>query len=238
MCSGFTLPTQKSVCVTTPTWYQALESVWNNRKCQVLLCTDRIRWGKVMFSVCLHLMGGEPGPDGGGGTSARSRWGVPPSLDGGGNPIQVWWGEVPQPGPRGVPPSLDGWVPQPGPMGVHWPGQDRGYPRDRGYPSQGGTHQPGQDRGTPARGYPPGRDGAPPPPPLARSGRVHSPRDWTAHGVSDKRRSVCLLRSGRRTFFYVYMHVPLLDHGVFLRFPCQNNVMLEVPSKIKQKTWT
>ena len=71
---------------------------------------------------------------------------------------------------QGTPLARSGWeIPQP--RGCHL-----GYPpqgQDRGVPQPGGVHP----------GYPP------PPPPRYR----------TAHGVLDKRRSVCLLRSRRRT---------------------------------------
>ena len=101
--------------------------------------------------------------------------------------------------------------------GVLSPGPARGYPNQvqlggtsdrssRGVPQPGGTSAKGvaQPRGTP--GYPPqpGQDeryqGYP-------SGQVRTmgvppPQDRTAHGVLDTPRSVCLLRSRRRTFLF------------------------------------
>ena len=38
--------------------------------------------------------------------------------------------------------------------------------------------------------------------------------------------------NGQHCIFFI-VHVPLLDLGAFHRFPCQSNVMLEVPSKSK-----
>ena len=76
-------------------------------------------------------------------------------------------------------------------QGTPWPGQDTG-----GYPSQGAPTRgtpPGQVRmGVPQLGGHPSR--VPPPPP---------PRDRTAHGVLDTPRSVCLLRSRRRTCYLI-----------------------------------
>ena len=141
--------------------------------------------GKVMFSVWPHLWGsylGQVQMVGGGG-------GCPSQVQmGGGYPSQVWQGCTLA--------MCDGWG------GVAWPDLTGGYPsrdgvlpsqvRIEGTPQQGwGTPPASQVRteGTPARS----RRGTPawgtPPP----------PRDRTAHGVFD-RRSVCLLRSRRRTF--------------------------------------
>ena len=67
--------------------------------------------------------------------------------------------------------------------------------------------------GTPARGRPPGV-----PPSQVRMegkparGRLPGVPPRTAHGVLDKRRSVCLLRSRRRTF--LFYTIPLEVRGV------------------------
>ena len=109
-------------------------------------------------------------------------------------------------------------IPRPGPdggRGVPQPGQGRGY---LGYPpgqvrmgaipawGYPGTPRPGQDWGYP--GYPPPRPrsgqrvGGTPQDQVRTGGIPPLPRDRTAHGVLDKRRSVCLLRSRRRTFLF------------------------------------
>ena len=129
----------------------------------------------------------------------RSGWGVPQP---GGHPprvppcqVRMGGGCIPA---RGAPtwgtplPGQDGGVPQPG--GTHL-----GYPlpgQDRGVPQPGSTHPgyppPGQDEG---RGYP--SQGRRPP------GVFPPPRNSTAHGLLDKRRSVCLLRSRRKTVLFL-----------------------------------
>ena len=124
-------------------------------------------------------------------------------------------GGVPQSGPDG------GRVPQPCPDrgvgypsqvqmgGVPWPGQDGGYPRWWYHPRQGwGTPQPGQDGG----GYP--RWGYPLP-------GMYPLRYRTADGVLDTPRSVCLLRSRRRTFLFS-------KYFSFLIFPFYQLTLLEL----------
>ena len=128
-----------------------------------------------MFSVCPTPGGGGlqwSGPDAGGGVTkpgltGGTLLGVPqPGGPTQVSPHQVRMGGTPARGIHpGLPPAKSGWwVPQPG--GTHLE-----YPK------------PGQDGGTPARGN---LHGVPPQ-------QGYPPRDRTAHGVLDKRRSVCPL---------------------------------------------
>ena len=88
-----------------------------------------------------------------------------------------------------------GGVPWPGPArGVPWPGPTGEVPRPgpaRWVP-QPGPAGPGQDEGVPQPMG--GTQGTPPPPAEV------APWNRTAHGVLDTPRSVCHLRSRRRTF--------------------------------------
>ena len=154
-----------------------------------MIFTDRVRSTRreVIVSLCLSVY-----TCGGGGYPTRSRWGYPSQVQSGGGtwipPSQVRSQGVPQ--PRGVP-----------------PGQVRCWE----VPDQvhvGGTLARSSQEGVP--GYPPVRSGPggylsqvgyPP----ARSGVGGVPQQGggvprTAHGVLDKWRLVCLLRSRRRTF--------------------------------------
>ena len=71
---------------------------------------------------------------------------------------------------------------------VHPPSQVRmGGPQPGGAPTWG-TPQSGQDGGYPSQGAP----------------AWVLPQYRTSHGVLDKRRSVCLLRSRRRTVLFIY----------------------------------
>ena len=126
----------------------------------------------IHASICLSMGGGgvpQPGPARGGGTPARSSLGVPRFR----YPLLDLAGGVPQPGcPPRVPPSARSGqgVPQPGGC---LPGPGYTPPgQDRGYKSHISA------RGVPTQG---------------------TPQYRTAHGVLDKRRSVCLMRSRRRT---------------------------------------
>ena len=65
-------------------------------------------------------------------------------------------------------------------------------------PDGGGVPQPGLTPGTPW----PGQDGGYEGDPLPSMGSPTHPRDRTAHGVLDTPRSVCLLRSRRRSFLF------------------------------------
>ena len=89
----------------------------NERSSFSLLPTASDGWGKVLFTVCPHLVGG--------GYSGRSRWGGTLARS-------DWWGTPARrrvPLPAGVPPTGDG-VP---------PGRD-GVPPRQGYPPRTGQH--------------------------------------------------------------------------------------------------
>ena len=88
-----------------------------------------------------------------------------------------WYPKVPTPQPRYLPP---------------WPGQDGGIPRY--LPPGQGTYPPSSQvrTGGIPRYLPPSQGTFPPP-----------PQDRTAYGVLDMLRSVCLLRSRRRTFLFI-----------------------------------
>ena len=121
-----------------------------------------------------------------GGTSARGAClGYPQPGQEGGSPARG--------SPPGVPPmARSGW----------------GYP-SQGAPAQGtpparsgwGGQYPSQ--GAPTRGTPPARSGGGYP---SQGGTcLGSPPQYrTAHGILDKRRSVCLLRSRRRTVLFYF----------------------------------
>ena len=155
--------------------------------------TDRVRstregyvLTRICPSVCLST-GGYPGQVQMGGTPARS--------DGG----------VPQPGPTGtwggVPPAGMGY-PKPGLTGGILARSDRGVP-EVGYPLAGmGYPKPGLRVDTQG-GVPPSKDGVPPPlGPTVPPRITPPPRDRTVDGVLDTPRSVCLLRSRRRTLLF------------------------------------
>ena len=147
-------------------------------------------------SVCPHL-GGIPWPG-----PAR---GYPSQVQLGGTPC---WGVRGYPLPGGTPP----WVP---PIRPGWGYPVGGYP-NRGYPTSGTPHQtwPGgvpqwgyPDRGSPPQVPPSDLAGGTPPwvPPhqtwlggYPDGGKGNPP--WITDGVLDMPRSVCLLRSRRRTF--------------------------------------
>ena len=146
--------------------------------------------------VCLSTLGG------GGGTPARSRWG----------------GQVPQPGPTGGYPTS-------GTSHRAWPGE--GVPLLEGTPPQVPPIRPGG--GTPGGGVPhlrfspvgPGWGGVSHLGyPLVGPGWGYPTRGtphlsdlvggtppWVADGVLDAPRSVCLLRSCRRTFLYCFCKI-------------------------------
>ena len=134
--------------------------------------------------VCPHRGGVRVPPQGG----TRVRY--PPPGGWGGYPgVVPPWGGYPVP----VPPRGGGtWVRYP-PMG----GTRFRYP-----PPPGGTqvrYPPGGEGGVPGSGTPPGgvpRSGTPPPRGGGYPGR-------TTEGVLTTRRAVCLLRSRRRTFWFV-----------------------------------
>ena len=144
-----------------------------------------------------------------------------------GYPGQVQLGRVPRPGPAGggtppqVPPSHQTWpggYPTSGTPSQTWqggtppwvppvrPGQGvshSGTPRQTwlGGTLPGGTPPWVPPHQTWPRGYPAG--GTPPwvPPTPIRPGRGVTP-PWVTDGVLDTPRSVCLLRSRRRTFLF------------------------------------
>ena len=112
-------------------------------------------------------------------------------LSTGGYPSQVWWGvpEVgypPPPSRDGVPParSNGGVPPARSRWGVPWPDPDRGVP----WPGLMGGTRGGRDEVPPWQGWGTPWQG------------VSHPYYRTTDGVLDTSRSVCLLRSGRRTF--------------------------------------
>ena len=118
--------------------------------------------------------------------------------DGEGNVFSLftWGGEVRRPGPDGGAPrylpSSQVRMGEGVPQGIYTPGQGT-YPPARsgwGVP-QGTSPRPGQDGGG-------GAQGTYLPPPA----KVPTPRDRTAYRVLDTLRSVCLLRSRRRTFLF------------------------------------
>ena len=152
----------------------------------------------MRLSVCPHLEGGAP---------ARSRWGggVPKPGPGGGvpqpgrypdrgyptsgTPHQTWWG-VPQPGPGGGYPSqvqVEG-TPARSRWGVPWWGYQRWGTTGQGTPLSDLA------RGYPDREYP--TSGIP----LSDLARGYPDRGVPHRVVLDTPRSVCLLRSCRRTF--------------------------------------
>ena len=155
----------------------------------IYIFTDRVRStteGNVFTRVCPSI---HPSvcPQGGGGV---------PHLAGD-YPSQVHLGGgVPRPGPDG------GGDPQSGP--------DRGYPgrSSRGVPLVGvpphqfqmGVPQRGVNWGYPQTGIGYSLAGVPP--------TRGTPRYRTTDGVLNTPRSVCLLRSRRRTFLYIYIFVP------------------------------
>ena len=199
------------------------------------LITDRVRStrGGYIFSLSVssHPGGGYPIRLTGGGTPSQVQPGGgtpspvqpgggvphPRSSRGGGTPSQVQPGGYPIPGParggtpsqvqlggvphprsswRGTPSRWEGgspsrWGACPGtpPAGGHPPGVPlpAGVPPHRGYPPSWGT---------PHRGYPP-TGGTPLPPPV-----LVTPR------------SVCLLRSRRRTFLFELFTVSCVDANV------------------------
>ena len=143
------------------------------------------REGYVLTRVCLSVHGGGGGVPRG---QVKPGWGVPPFSIGGGYPSQVRWD-------GGTPARSNGGE-------VPWPGLTGGTPAR-------------SDGGTPAKGYPPAGMGYPPGqvrtggyPPLAGGTPCQTPQQgvppWyrTIDGVLDMPRSVCLLRSGRRTFLF------------------------------------
>ena len=163
------------------------------------LVTDRVRstTGRLCFDTYLSVC-----PQGGG---------YPSQVQTGGYPSQVQIRGIPRPGPdggwgRGTPPGWGGtWdeVPHHPWQGWGTPVQVRmGVPKV-GYPWQawGTPPQPSQDGGYPRWGTPQQGWGTPQPDhnggmPLAGMGY---PLYRTADGVLDTPRSVCLLRSRRRT---------------------------------------
>ena len=149
------------------------------------------------------------------------------TLGGGGYPGQVWWaGGYPSQVQRGGYPSQvwQGGVPQPGPMGVSQPGLtgDKLTRSWLGYSPTGpplggvlGRDIPGRD--TPSSG---------------------TPRDRTTHGVLDKRRSVCLLRSRRRTVLLLWKMLLdfLMIYYALKKLLCQDRYK-KVKLKLKHQKW-